>query len=87
MKLSPFSGKDRCLTMAVKVAENKEKKYRVKVTTNPGFCGIDAGGVQFANGVAEIGEGSLVNWFREHEGYEVTEAPEVEAAKAAKVAE
>ena len=43
--------------------------------------------MQFANGVAEIGEGSLVNWFREHEGYEVTEVPEVEAAKAAKVAE
>ena len=43
--------------------------------------------MQFANGVAEIGEGSLVNWFREHEGYEVTEVPEVEAAKAAQAAQ
>ena len=35
VKLSPFSGKDRCLTMAVKVAENKGKKYRnVLLTTN-----------------------------------------------------
>lgn len=73
--------------MAAKAVENKEKRYRIKVTTNPGFCGIDAGGVQFANGEAVIGECSLVNWFREHEGYEVTEVSEAEATKAAKAAE
>lgn len=56
--------------------ENKGKKYRIKITTNPGFCGIDAGGVQFANGEAVIGECSLVGWFKEHEGYEVTEVAE-----------
>ena len=50
------------------------QKYIIEVTSNPSFCGIDAGGVQFANGKAIIGEGILVNWFKEHEGYTVTEA-------------
>lgn len=59
-----------------KAVEKKEKKYRIRVTTNPGFCGIDAGGVQFANGEAVIGEGTIVGWFKEHEGYEVTEVTE-----------
>lgn len=49
------------------------KKYIIKVETNPTFCGIDAGGVQFANGQAIIEECPLVEWFREHEGYSVTE--------------
>lgn len=64
--------------MAAKAVENKavEKKYKIKVASNPGFCGIDAGGVQFANGEAVIGEGTIVNWFKEHEGYEVTEVAE-----------
>lgn len=52
------------------------KKYLVKVTTNPEFCGIDAGGVQFAHGEAVISEGVMVGWFKEHEGYEVTEVAE-----------
>lgn len=47
------------------------KKYIIKVETNPSFCGIDAGGVQFANGQAVIEECPLLNWFREHEGYSV----------------
>lgn len=64
--------------MAAKAVENKavEKKYKIKVVSNPEFCGIDAGGVQFANGEAVIGEGTIVNWFKEHEGYEVTEVAE-----------
>ena len=52
-------------------------KYIIKVETNPTFCGIDAGGVQFANGQAIINECPLVGWFREHEGYSVTEVEEV----------
>lgn len=52
------------------------KKYLIKVETNPSFCGIDAGGVQFANGQAIINECPLVGWFREHEGYSVKEVPE-----------
>ena len=59
--------------MAAAKAEKKEKKYIVKVATNPSYCGIDAGGVQFANGQAIIPEGSIVDWFKEHDGYEVTE--------------
>lgn len=54
-------------------AAAKEKKYKIEVTANKAFCGIGAGGVQFANGEAIIGESSLVGWYREHEGYNVTE--------------
>lgn len=57
-------------------------KYIIKVETNPTFCGIDAGGVQFANGQAIIEECPLLNWFREHEGYSV-EAVTEEADKEA----
>ena len=59
-----------------KMAAKKTKKvtgYEIKVVTNPGFYGIDAGGVQFSYGKAQITEGRMVEWFREHEGYEVTE--------------
>lgn len=59
--------------MATETKKN-EKKYLIKVTNNPKYCGIGAGGVQFANGEAIIGEGTLVNWYKEHEGYTVTEA-------------
>lgn len=58
------------------MAAKKTKKitgYEIKVVSNPNFCGIDAGGVQFSYGKAQITEGRMVEWFREHEGYEVTE--------------
>ena len=55
------------------MAAKKTKKYLIEVETNPTFCGIDAGGVQFAHGQAVIGEGTMVNWFLEHDGYKVTE--------------
>lgn len=54
----------------------KVVKYRIKVTANPDFCGVGAGGVQFANGEAVIGKSALVNWYREHKGYEVMEEKE-----------
>lgn len=54
----------------------KKKMYKVKVTTNKDFCGIDAGGVQFAHGEATLEAGRMVDWFREHKGYEVTEITE-----------
>ena len=59
--------------MAVKAAETQVKNYVIKVTTNPDYCGIGAGGVQFANGEAHITYERMAEWFREHEGYEVTE--------------
>lgn len=52
----------------------KEKKWLVKVKSNPNFCGIDAGSVQFAHGQAVITDARMAAWFRSHEGYEVTDA-------------
>lgn len=47
------------------------KSYTVKVKGNPTYCGIGAGGVQFANGQAVITSDRMAAWFREHDGYEV----------------
>ena len=49
------------------------KQYKIKVKNNPNFCGVGAGGVQFAHGEAVLPECRMVEWFREHEGYEVVE--------------
>lgn len=46
-------------------------KYIVKNKANPAYCGIDAGGVQFANGTAAITDKYLAEWFRTHDGYSV----------------
>lgn len=56
------------------VKENKKKTYVITVVGNPSYCGIGAGGVQFANGEAHITSDRMAEWFREHNGYEVTEA-------------
>lgn len=55
-------------------AENKDKGFVITVAGNPGYCGVGAGGVQFANGEAHITSKRMAEWFREHEGYEVAEA-------------
>ncbi len=50
----------------------KEKTFWiVKVKNNPDFCGIGAGGIQFANGQAKITSPRMAEWFKEHDGYEV----------------
>lgn len=54
----------------------KVKKYVVTVKNNPNFVGIGAGGVQFAQGKAEVASERMANWFREHPGYEVAEVVE-----------
>lgn len=59
--------------MAGKATKKKITGYKIKVTSNPGFVGIGAGGVQFAYGEAAIAGGTIVDWYREHDGYEVTE--------------
>ena len=51
--------------------ETKATGYIVKVKGNPDFCGIGAGGTQFANGEAKITSPRMAAWFKEHEGYEV----------------
>ena len=61
--------------MATK-AQEKSKMFKITVKNNPQFVGKGAGGVQFANGSAEIPEGRMVDWFRSHKGYEVTEVKE-----------
>lgn len=51
----------------------KEGIFVIEVENNPSYCGIGAGGVQFANGKAEIISERMADWFREHDGYIVTE--------------
>lgn len=53
--------------------------FIIKVDANPGFCGVDAGGVQFSHGQAVTDDARMAAWFAEHEGYSVAE----EAAEAA----
>ena len=54
----------------------KAKKYIVTIKNNPNFVGKGAGGVQFAEGKATVTSERMAAWFREHPGYEVTEAAE-----------
>lgn len=52
----------------------QERRWLIRVRNNQGFCGIGAGGVQFANGQATVSSERMAQWFMEHAGYEVTEA-------------
>lgn len=52
----------------------KSKQWVVTVKNNPNYCGVGAGGVQFANGKAVIQSERMVNWFKEHDGYDVKES-------------
>lgn len=54
------------------VEEVKTPKVYIVETPVEGYCGIGAAGVQFAYGKAEVHDGWVLNWFREH-GYKVTE--------------
>lgn len=56
-----------------KTEETKVKKWLVVVDNAPEYCGIGAGGVQFANGQAVIESERMASWFEEHDGYTVTE--------------
>ena len=46
-------------------------KYIVTVKNNPTFCGKGAGGVQFANGKADVDSDRMAQWFKNHPGYTV----------------
>lgn len=55
------------------------KKYQVK-TPIEDYCGVGAGGIQFAYGKAIVYEGWVLQWYREH-GYtveEIVEKPQTE---------
>ena len=56
---------------AEKAAKEKTPSWLVKVKNNPDFCGIGAGGVQFADGQATVTSERMADWFTEHDGYEV----------------
>lgn len=58
----------------------KAKNYIVSVEDKK-YCGIGAGGAQFAYGEARITSERLVNWFREHEGYTVKEVKDAKDAE------
>ena len=60
------------------MAEKTEtvKRYIVE-TPVKNFCGVGAAGVHFAYGKAEVHEGWVLDWFKEH-GYKVTEIKEPE---------
>lgn len=60
--------------MAKNKKENKLKKYKIKSPIE-GYCGVGAGGVQFAYGTAEVNEGWVCDWYKE-KGYEVEEIVE-----------
>lgn len=63
-------------------AKNNEKNakgYIITVKGKPNYSGIGAGGVQFAYGKATVAGGTIVNWYKEHEGYEVAEIFEADA--------
>ena len=59
-----------------------EPKVYIVETPVKDYCGIGAGGVHFAYGKAEVHEGWVLDWYKEH-GYKVTlkgtvETPEAE---------
>lgn len=62
-------------------AKNKRKikGYIIKVQNRPNYNGVGAGGVQFAYGQATIEGGTIVDWYKEHAGYEVQEILEEDA--------
>lgn len=64
---------DQEIKEETKQENEKEKKWVVKVKNNPEYCGVGAGGIQFANGQAEIKSERMAKWFREHKGYSVEE--------------
>lgn len=57
----------------INAADNKERAWIVKVENNPEYCGVGAGGTQFARGEATVKSERMALWFKEHKGYTVTE--------------
>lgn len=59
--------------------KRKVKGYIITVKNRPNYNGVGAGGVQFAYGQATIEGGTIVDWYKEHAGYEVQEILEEDA--------
>lgn len=62
--------------MTNKKTTNKVTTYQIEVTSNPNYCGVGAGNIQFANGKAKTQRERIANWYRGHKGYKVTEVQE-----------
>ena len=58
----------------------EEVKIYIVYTNEPNYCGIGAGGIQFAYGKAEVVEGWVLNWYRA-KGYRVEAKEEEEKPK------
>lgn len=56
------------------------KKYIVETPVKD-FCGVGAGGIQFAYGKATVYKGHVLDWYRKH-GYKVTEIKEIKEPEA-----
>ena len=81
MKKAEKDGLDEAATQALveeavaKVAAAKKpEQWVVTVNNNPTYCGIGAGGIQFANGQAVVTSERMADWFKEHSGYTVKES-------------
>lgn len=57
--------------MAEAKTTKTEKVYIVESPVKD-YIGVGAAGIHFANGKAEVKEGWVLDWYREH-GYKVTE--------------
>lgn len=62
------------MTMAKGTKKQPEKRLKKYMVYTPvkDFCGIGAGGIHFAYGKAEVYEGTVLEWYKEH-GYKVEE--------------
>lgn len=60
-------------TVETKETTAKPKKEKVYIVKSPvkDYVGVGAAGVHFANGQAEVREGWVLDWYKEH-GYTVT---------------
>ena len=56
----------------VEKVEAEEVKVFIVKSPVKDYVGVNAGGVQFAYGQAEVNEGWVLDWYREH-GYQVEE--------------
>ena len=60
--------------MAEAKTTNRSVEPKVFIVEAPvkDYVGVGAAGIHFANGKAEVREGWVLDWFKEH-GYKVTE--------------
>ena len=60
-----------------KATETKKTTDKIYIVESPvkDFCGVGAAGIHFAYGKAEVREGWVLDWYKEH-GYKVKEKTE-----------